>query len=247
MTEERNYEQEARQDGWVPKEDWKGPEERWTEAQAFVEKGEKINGMLKGKVGRLEDRVESLMRSNADFKTYTDGQREAQSKRHKQEIAALEDQRAQAITDGNGQEAVRVEREIKQLDSEQPPPVNAEVHSQMAQHWASENQWYATNQKLSGYADGIAERIVQQGYTGQAYFNELTRQVKETFPEEFNNPNKNKPNGVETSGSQETPSKEQSWESLPAADKKTAERFIRDIPGMTQESFLETYEWEGEQ
>lgn len=242
-TSERDFEKEARADGWVPKEDWKGAEDKWTEAQTFVERGEKISGILKGKIGRLEERIENLTSSNAEFKQYTDKQLDKERKSHKLEVERLEGERAQAITDGDGQAAVRVEREIRDLGEPQQP-LDATAHNQMAQSWASENKWYATNQKLQGYADGIAERIVQQGYTGQAYFNELTRQVKETFPEDFSNPNKAKPNGVEVSGSQEITSKEKSWDSLPAADKATAERFIRDIPGMTKKSYLETYEWE---
>ncbi len=243
MSEERDYEQEARADGWVTKEDWKGSEERWSTAQVFVEKGEKISGILKGKIGRLEERIENLTQSNAEFKKYTDKQLDKERKTHKQEVERLEGERAQAITDGDGQAAVRVEREIRELDTPQQP-LDEVAHGRLVDAWAVDNAWYATNQKLQGYADGIAERIVRQGYTGQAYFNELTRQVRETFPEEFTNPNKSKPNGVETEGSQEVKSQGKSWDNLPAADRKIAEGFLRDIPGMTKKDYLETYEWE---
>ena len=124
-------------------------------------------------------------------------------------------------------------------------PDDRQAYDQMAQNWADKNKWYATNTKLSAFADGIADRIISQGYTGQAYFNELTREVKENFPEEFENPNRSKPGTVESGGDKGvTDSKAKTWGSLPAEDKAVANRFIKDIPGFTKEAFLETYEWE---
>lgn len=241
--EDRNYEQEAKEDGWAPKEEWRGPDEQWIDAKSFVEKGEKISGILKSKIGRLENDVESLRHTNAEFKKFTDAQIAKERKKSQQLIEELEQVKATAITEGDGAAAVKAEREINDLrNSEQP---NVDVHNQMAQAWAAQNAWYGTNQKLGAFADGIAERIVQEGYTGQAYFNELTRRTKETFPEEFENPNRSKANGVETGGDKEVKdSKARKWDNLPQDAKAEAARFIKDIPGFTKESYLANYEWE---
>ena len=68
--------------------------------------------------------------------------------------------------------------------------------------------------------------------------------MKEEFPEEFKNPNRDKPNGVDPGGEKTTTSKAKSYESLPADAKKACDQFVRDIPGFKREDYLNTYEWE---
>lgn len=243
MNEERDYEQEARDDGWVPQDDWKGDPEKHVDAKTFVERGEKISGILKSKIGRLEDRIDSLTQSNAEFKKYTDKQLAREHEKNEKLIADLERAKAQAITDGDGAAAVQAEKDIQSLQKEVPRDANA--YNQLAQEWAAENPWYASNRKLGRFADGIADEIVAQGYQGKAYFNELTRQVREEFPEDFENPNRKKANVVEEGGTKEvSDSKAQTWANLPKEAKEAAKRFEKDIPGFTRDQFVSEYEWE---
>lgn len=240
MSEERDYEKEALADGWNP--DFDGPGKK--DAKTFVEDGEKINGMLKSKLGRLEERIESLTTTNAEFRKYTDKQHEKDRQENERLIAELDKVRAQAITDGDGVAAVKAEQEIRGLQEEVRPQSN-NGYDELAQGWATDSTWYGKNQKLTGYADGIAENIAKQGYTGKAYFKELDRQVQETFPEEFGNPKRNAPSSVEAGGDKDVgDSKAHTWANLPAADKAVANRFIKDMPGFTKEKFLAQYEWE---
>lgn len=239
MSEERNYEKEALADGWNPNYDGPGKKD----AETFVKDGEKISGMLKSKIGRLEERIDSLTETNAEFKKYTDSQIKKEAEKNRRLIAELEKVKAQAITDGDGVAAIQAEKDIQNLQQEKPQNDDAAAYNRIAEQWASENQWYVNNKKLAAFANGIADQIAAQGYTGQAYFKELTREVKEAFPEEFENPNRSKPGSVED-GSSKVDSKARGWANLPAEDKKQAEKFIKDIPGFTKEEFLAQYEWE---
>jgi hypothetical protein len=239
MSDERDFESEALKDGWNP--DFDGPGKK--DAETFVKDGEKISGMLKAKIGRLEDRVDSLTNTNAEFKQYTDKQRSKDKAKNDQLIVELEKAKAQAITDGDGLAAVQADREISNLQDVEPDSPD-EAMKVMSQHWVVENPWYASNQKLGRFADGIADQIINQGYTGQAYFNELTRQVKETFPEEFENTNRSKAGSVETGGNQEvSDSKAHTWANLPAEAKAAAKRFESDM-GMDRKDYVASYEWE---
>ncbi len=244
MSEDRDYEKEARDDGWVPQEDWKGDPERHVDAKVFVERGEKISGILKSKNKRLEDRIDSLTSTMAEFRKYTDGQKSKDVAENKRLVTELENIKAQAITDGDGPAAVKAEREIKNLEVNEPT-MDQEAHNQMSAAWAANNTWYADNPKLRTFANGTVDEVLREGYTGQAYFNELTRRTKEAFPEEFKNPNRDKTNGVEDGGVKEVKdSKAETWANLPAEDKAIANRFIKDMPGFTKEKFLDQYEWE---
>jgi hypothetical protein len=240
MSEERDYEKEALAEGWNPEFDGPGKKD----AKTFVEDGEKINGLLKGKIGRLEERIDSLTETNAEFKKYTDAQIKREQEKNQSLIRDLEKAKAQAITDGDGAAAVQAEKDIQALESQELPSNNG--YNELAQNWAAENKWYATNEKLGAFADGIADRIISEGYQGQAYFNELTRRTKDAFPEEFENPNRQRANTVEDVGGKGGSSKEHTWANLPAADKAVANRFISDMPGFTKEQFLAQYEWEEE-
>lgn len=240
MTEDRDYEKEALADGWNPNFEGEGK----VDAKTFVERGEKISGMLKSKIGRLEERIDSLTHTNADFKKYTDKQIAKERDEKKQLIADLEELKAKAITDGDGVAAVKADREIQDLKTEEKPD-DVSAYNQLAQNWATQNEWYGKNKKLSAFADGIVERIINQGYTGQAYFNELTREVKETFPEEFENPNRKKTGTVEDGGNKQVNDSEaRTWANLPADAKAAAKRFEKDIPGFDRKEYVANYEWE---
>lgn len=49
-----NYEAEAREMGWVNKEEWEGPEDKWVDAKSFVEKGESVLPILRANNKRLK-------------------------------------------------------------------------------------------------------------------------------------------------------------------------------------------------
>ena len=241
MSEERDYTAEAIKDGWNP--DFDGPGKK--DAKTFVEDGEKISGMLKNKIGRLEDRIDSMSSTFGEFKQHTDKQIKKEQRAKDSAIHDLEEVKAKAITEGDGIAAVQAEREINTLQAEDVQQSPDKAMQDMSHQWVTENPWYSSNNKLGRFADGIADQVIAEGYTGKAYFSELTRQVKETFPEEFENPNRQKAGSVEEGGGKQVvDSKAQTWANLPAADKAQANRFIKDIPDFTKEAFLAQYDWE---
>ena len=245
MSEERNYEAEASEQGWTPKENWKGPDEKWTDAKTFVERGEKIAGILKSKVDRLESKVENLTESNRKFGEYHKETLEKQRAKNAEKISELEAELAQSITDGDGQKYTKTKREIASLESEQTAPSDdAKAWDQMAQGWVADNPWYAENRKLARYADGLSDEIRGEGYNGQAYFAELTRRVKQDFPSEFENPNKSKSSTVEEGGTVSvSDSKAKTYDNLPAEAKAACDDFVKQ-GFMTQADYVKQYDFE---
>lgn len=244
---EIDYEEEAKKDGWVPQEEWKGDPEKWVDAETFVENGQKINGILKSKVERLENALEENKRTTQEFKEWTEKQREKEKRELKSRIEELEAEREQAISEGDGQKFTKVDAELNDLRTEvreEPNPIK-----EIAAQWQSENTWYkpGSDDELSIYADGIADRVAQQGYTGRAYFNEITRRVQDRFPEKFGNPRRNDPASVEAPGaSRDRPSNGRTYNDLPPEAKAQCDRFVKEIPGFSKEAFLEQYNWDEE-
>ncbi len=242
MEDDRDYETEALEQGWVGKADWKGDPDKHVDAKIFVERGEKIAGILKSRLDKQEIQIQGLQASNKKFGEYHKQTLEKTQQDNQVRVAELESELAQAITDSDGQAYTKVNREINSIKSEVAPPNDDAAWGQLVQSWANDNQWYADNPKLRRYADDISDRI-RTDYDGKSYFLELTREVKEAFPEEFKNPNKSRPAGAETEGEQVPSSKARTYDNLPADAKKACSGFVAD-GFMTQEEYVKQYEFE---
>jgi hypothetical protein len=241
---ERDYEAEARKEGWKPKEDWTGAEEKWTDAKTFVERGENILPIVKSKLDRVEQRLAAAEQANKRFGEYHKQTLAREKREHEEKIAALESKLTKAVTEGDGDTFTRTNRELNSLRQSAPEEVpDATAYNRMAEAWVDANPWYRDNPKLGPYADGIAERVQAEGYSGKAYFEELTKRVKSAFPEEFENPNRKKPNGVDEGGDKGGENKSRAYDALPADAKKACDEFVAG-GFMTRKEYLAQYEWE---
>jgi len=246
---ERDYEQEAQEQGWKPESDWTDPDKPWIDAKTFVEKGERIAGIARSRADRertqFESRIERLERANKDFGQYTKQLREKDQAKSAAKIAQLEAQLAAAVSNSDGEAFDQVNRQIQaERETMAPPPVNGDQQHPLAEAWLMNNPWYNENPKLKTYADGLSEIVGQEGYTGQAYFSEITRRVRADFPEEFENPRQSGGNTVEA-GSQKTGPKDKSahtYENLDPDSKRNCDEFVAE--GLiTREDYLKTFEW----
>lgn len=245
--EDRDYEAEARDQGWRPEDEWSGdpPKGGFKTAQQFVEDGEKINPILRNKIDRLESRVEQLLESNKKFGEFTQKSIEREKKEKAEVIKKLEEARKQAIAEGDGEAFDAADKQLQSLN--QPSNQQSDELDPVAKDWLQHNKWYETDPVLGPYADGIADRLVAQGYTpgSRAYFGELTQRVKDAFPDKFENPNRKRSNGVEAEGEKGSKdSNAKTWANLPADAKRECEQFMRDIPGFKKEDYIAQYDWE---
>ena len=66
--QERDYEAEAKIQGWVPQDEWKGSEAAWSPAEEFIHRGEQINPILRKNNERLLRELEATKKQMAEFK-----------------------------------------------------------------------------------------------------------------------------------------------------------------------------------
>lgn len=244
MTEERDFEAEAKEQGWNPNYD--GPNA--TDAKTFVEKGEKITGLLKARVDRQEKQIEELRNANKEFGEFTKAQQQKMKQENERLLTELEARRATAITEGDGDTFTRTDKEIRSLEANMnnvPPPQDNGLDP-LAQLWLEDNPWYNTNQKLQTYADGLSDRVIAEGYRygSKGYFSELTRRVKEGFPEDFET-QRGGANTVEQGNTIDTKSSNnaKTFENLPKEAKDAALKFEK-TGLMSREDYVKAYEWE---
>ena len=98
MNDERDYVAEATEQGWSEDKD-SLPEGKWVDAKTFVEKGERIAGIMKSRLDRQDSEIRQLKDSNKQFGEYQNALLAKEKSRNAELLAQLETQRAQSIND----------------------------------------------------------------------------------------------------------------------------------------------------
>ena len=260
MTPEQ-IEDHAREQGWKPEEEWKGepPKRGFVSAEEFLRAGDESLPLVTKRAEELQNDNESLRKEIDNLKSqmgrFTDFQNQAQrnlkvqleqkKKERDDAIAALQKQRAQAISDADGEKVVETEKKIAQLQSQPiddgpPPPVA---------NWLKENPWYENDADMRDVANGISLRLKEEHpeMVGPEHLNELSKRVKQLMPHKFKNPRRETGDGIEPPRRQ-APRGKKTWDNLPPDAKAAYEDYkaLQATIGRdyTKEQYLASYEWD---
>ena len=88
----------------------------------------------------------------------------------------------------------RQEAQVKQVEQQTQQP-QAQLQPQQApvdpkaQAWAEKNEWFGEDQVMTSTAMGIHQKLSEEGFdlSSDEYYDEIDRQLKNLFPEKFNN------------------------------------------------------------
>jgi len=182
-----NIEQEARQLGWVPQEEFRGDASRWVDAQTFVDRGHTVMPILKATNKRLEGEVERLRGETAKLqqlfsasqesiselqKVHMDNTKAAVEKAKREVLAQLK----QAKEDGNIEAEVNLTDQLSDIKDQQKAldaaAQQANLQKQQAlqqqqqpnldpefQAWIKENSWFGQDNRKTLRAMGIAQEL----------------------------------------------------------------------------------------
>ena len=182
-----DFEAQAKQLGWVPKEQFRGDPERWVDAETFVKRGEEIMPILKHNNSRLQAEVEALRGQLSEAQETIKASTEAiEALREYQTEAtqlavekAKKDLRAQiaaAREAGNVEEELELteqlqevrdaERDVKNGPKPTPKPTAAPAGTpaQSTPHpdwvaWQKENPWFGTDRRRTALMVAEAEEL----------------------------------------------------------------------------------------
>lgn len=247
----------ARRLGWVPKDEWKGPENRWRDADEFLERGEEIQGYLKGNLDRLQTQLSERDREIAEIKAAMEDFRkhhnETEARAYRRAIEELKALKAEAIENRDGAKVIELDDQIEQLREAQKKPAEPPVQkadqqvSQEYLEWLPQNTWYIQDKELGLLAEHLGNVIKSEnpGLVGKPFLDEVTKRVKDMRPEKFDNPNRT--HAAVATGSDgarpATSKKKKTYNDLPPDAKQACDRFVKQ-GWMTQEQYLKEYEWE---
>lgn len=248
---ERDFEAEAKAEGWVPLDAWKGDPAKHVDAETFVKRGEEILPIVNAKLRRRDEEVQELRKTVEDLKVGNSQFREfheqsiARERQQKEAaIAQLEAARKKAITDGDGEAFDRADKQITKLRAQ---PVKQPELSEGQRAWLAENPWYQSDRVLRALADGLSDGLAVERpeLVGKKEFlDELTKRVKAEMPHKFENPNRQRTVVEDTQQRGGGNGKARTYDNLPADAKTACDRFVRTIPGFTKEQYVAQFEWD---
>ncbi len=189
--------EEALAQGWVPKEEFDGDEERWVDAGEFLRRGE-----LFRKIESQSKELKDVRKALAELAKHNAKVREVEYARA---VEALKAEKKVALSEGDADRVVDLDDKIdlvkdqqKQLQSQQIQEVSqsVEVHPEL-KNWINSNSWYENNRAMRGWADARGVELAEEGKSPREVLRMLEAEVKTQFKDKFRNPNRDKPGAVE--------------------------------------------------
>lgn len=211
-------EEKAKAMGWVPKEEFRGDENKWVDAEEFVKRGENFVGIAKENIDRLTQKVTSLeskleesTKVFQEFREFaTKSEQRAYDRAQKEYESSVKDLKKrlkEAAKNEQWSEFDEIENEIDGL--EKPQKLKKKDDKQKATYytqadldaWMGANtKWFNVDQEMTAYAVAMEPILIKQGKKGQELFEEIDKRLQKRFPENYENPNKKKPSSVDGGG-----------------------------------------------
>lgn len=255
---------EARAQGWVPKEEFRGPEDKWIDAETFIKRGEELtpiikrqNAGLKSDLAAARAEIENLKKDMQDVAKYTRAQAERE---YNAQLAELRRAKAEAITAGDGERVTEIEGKIDNLPKpeapkkEEPAPVQLDERTRTAGvAFAQRNPWFGDQEGGDPRKTRLAMAVAAEVRASKpglakadpdAYFAEIETALNRDYPEIFGRTTKAKAltDGGGAPGGAVRGGKAKGFADMPADAQAQALRFEKNS-GVKKEDYARTY-WE---
>ncbi|MEM6682598.1 MAG: hypothetical protein AAF607_10175 [Pseudomonadota bacterium] len=254
-SQERDYEAEAREQGWVPKDDYKGDPEAWRDARTFVKRGEEFLPVVKSQNRKLQKELEEAKSEIAEMKATAKEFQDYMSKTEKRAfdkaLKEIEAKQRKAAQDGDVtafDEAQKDAEKLRKNQEEQVKPAEPK-DDPVFKKWVEDTGWYGTDKKKTAQAEAIASGLLaeQTALRGRELLDEVAKQVAELNPEPKNT-KRDAPPKVGSGGSKGGTAGK-TYADLPAEAKATCDRFVRNgyFKGDTLEKqraeYVKNFDW----
>lgn len=157
----------ARKAGWAPKEEWRGPEDQWQSAPAFLTETATTSRDIRREMREMRKEMDATGKTTAkiaaDFKRKAIEEAEA---------------RIREFTEANDPEAVlKATRDLAKIEAQ---PADDPIKA-----WVAENPWFEADPVANGIAKGAAEHAARAGKTTEQQLAAAKAEVMKRMPELF--------------------------------------------------------------
>jgi hypothetical protein len=230
----KTADEEASALGWKPKEEWKGPEGEWKDAETFLRDGERIAGFVRKRLERdFEDRIRRIEHASEAALEFSQVQAE---KERQKLLDELKSQKAVAIEENDLSKLEHVREQIATVEDSAPDPKDMQAAKEFR---AKHEFWQGKDWTLQYFADGAASDLARRGLKGAEMFVELDKRLRETFPEKFGRGKRAAT--VEGDAPASPSSDDKTFTDLPKEAKQAYEQLAKKIKGFTKEQYTKDY------
>ena len=259
---------EARIFGWVPREEFRGSDEEWVDAEVFVKRGKEINPILRKnnetlmkKLDEKTKEIDSIKASVEEFKKFQKESNDRKVVELEVQIAELKTRKREAIAEGNGDLVVDIDDQLdeikeaqreaksdakKKAEDDAAPPQTTVPDDPALQDWLGRNKWFGEDADMTEVANGLGASVRKQfpHLSGQAFLDKLDDKIVEYFPHKVLG-NKARGSAVDSSGDvrSNSGSGKKSYDNLPADAKAACDRFIKNGWIKSKQEYVESYDW----
>ena len=221
------YEEKAREQGWVPREEYKGDPNTWRGSKEFVERGELF--------GKIDSLGKELKETKKALKMLQEHNEKIKESEYKRAVDELKKQQKEHLENGNSDgylhttellTDLRAEQKAREVLEKNKQPEQTEQHPDFVS-WVEKNSSYNADSEMKQFADILGTGYAQANpdLPPNKVLDYVTAQVKSRFKDKFENPNRNKPSAVE--GSATTGKTRSSTFELTDEERKVMNTFVR--------------------
>lgn len=184
---ERDYEAEARAQGWVPEDEFKGEKrpKKFYSAEEFVERGELVERAVKKTEAKFEDRFKKMERLNG--KTI-----EQLERQHQKEMDDLKAERREAIKAGDADKVEKLDQKIDDLKEAGPDQQLTgkalEKHQEEYKSgWEQANPWFTDDFAMHKHAVEFSQFQLAKHpkMTIEENLAKVDEEMRKRFPDKF--------------------------------------------------------------
>jgi len=249
----------AREAGWIPENEWdsskpapaafKTADEFLNDAPKMLLSARKANAKLEAKVDKIVKTLEQTRTDSRAVNALVQQSFEREKREKERLIQQYEGEKAVAIDTGDGEAAIRADRELSKLhaEPEAASPSAAPNSQQQAQvnAWIERNPWYRDNPDLREKAEAISQEIGAAYPPGLPRLAAVEAEVRRRFPQEVSSAPIGGSPGNPASGVRQTGrTNGRAFDDLPNDAQEAYHRFKKLNPAMTKPQYLASYEWE---
>ena len=265
--EASQFESEARAQGWVAAEEFRGSESDWVDAETFVRRGKEImpilrknNEKLLKELGEAKKMAEEARETAKEFREFQKQQFERKTKELETQLDQLKQAKRDAITNGDGDRVLAIDDAMDELKEQrqeakqdlkaaedkakEAPQVTADP---ALNEWMDRNDWFGKDTRLTGMANGLGVELRRENpnLQGKAFLDKLDEELAAMLPEKFGkkrvqNPMEGTPNGTARPS---VGSGKKTYANLPADAKAACDKYVKQGL-MTKEAYVAEYEWD---
>lgn len=267
---ERDFDAEAREHGWSPKEEFKGDPTRWVDAETFMKRADDVMPLLKAQNARLKRDLDAIKKDLRRATTHFEG---AEKRAFDKAKAELQQKVEDAIESGDLAAGKQALKDMEELSPEPAakPKYTKEMAEEAFDGFRDEHAWFdranlagATELEINGrlFADRTSEKLMRQYKDDELpppdeFYAAVAEAVYAKYPALKGKPARAKPASAVEGGGAGKPGRSRGWDSLPDGARKQYQRFIdrgigvkstgdadKDI-ATAKAYYAKTHDWEG--